>query len=411
MTRVHEFKLPDLGEGSTESEIAAWRVAVGDTVQEDQPLVDMLTDKAAVEIPSPVSGIVRELRGAVGQKIAVGAVLVVIQTDADAPAPAVEVDHAHEPCAPREPCEPHGPASQPESERAAPVAAAPAVRRRARELGVDLRDVTGSGPHGRVLHEDLDRHVASARRAEQAAHDIAHDDADDAIERIPMHGLRRKISQAMQRALRIPHFSYVEEVDVTELEALRAQLNTQHAQRAHLTVLPLLVRALVCALRAHPQLNATFDEDAQVIARHRDVHLGIATQTPQGLVVPVLRHAQRLDPWQCADEIRRLANAARDGRARAQDLRGSTLTLTSLGALGGIASTPILNAPEVAIVGANRIAERAVVRAGRVEVRRMMNLSSSFDHRIVDGHAAAAFIQELKRLIEHPALMFVPAPG
>lgn len=390
------FKLPDVGEGIAESEIAEWRVAVGDTVTEDQPLVDMLTDKAAVEIPSPVSGTVRELRGAVGDKIAVGAPLVVIETMGEA-APAAKSATAAPAAASAAPT----PADPPQRRPAHEVAAAPAVRKLARERGIDLRKVKGSGPSGRILREDLDRLARSEP-----------DIDDDAVERLPLIGVRRKIAEAMQRsAQQIPHFTYVEEIDVTEVEALRRHLNEREPDRERLTLLPLLIQALARALPDFPQVNATFDASRDEIVRHRALHVGIATQTPQGLVVPVLRHAQRLDLWQRAREIRRLADAARTGKARREELSGSSITITSLGALGGIVTTPIINAPEVAIVGVNRIVERPVVRAGAVTVRSMMNLSCSFDHRIVDGYDGATFVQRVRALLEHPATLFLPDPA
>jgi 2-oxoisovalerate dehydrogenase E2 component (dihydrolipoyl transacylase) len=395
------FKLPDVGEGIAESEIAAWRVAVGDTVAEDQPLVDMLTDKAAIEIPSPVSGVVRELRGKEGDKVAVGAPLVVIEV-VNAPLPPAGEGQGERalpsptpsPGASRHPL-PHA------GEGKARAAAAPAVRKLARERGIDLQAVKGSGPAGRILREDLDR----------AARPVGVDD-DDTIDCLPLIGVRRKIAEAMQRsAQRIPHFTYVEEIDVSELEALRRHLNDQDPKRPRLTLLPLLIQALVRALPAFPQVNATFDDERGEIRRHRALHVGIATQTPQGLMVPVLRHAQRLDLWQRAAGIRRLAEAARSGKARREELSGSTITITSLGALGGIVTTPIINAPEVAIIGVNRMVERPVVRDGAVVVRSTMNLSCSFDHRIVDGYDGATFVQRLKALLEHPATLFLPDPA
>ena len=389
------FRLPDIGEGIAESEIAQWRVAVGDAVSEDQPLVDMLTEKAAVEIPSPVAGRVVAIHGQAGDKIAVGAQLVTLEVAGAAPADTAVPVHA---------------ASVPVSATAAavtnsegPVPASPATRQRARELGVDLHQVTASGKHGRVLREDVERHVAAAAAPEATA---AHD--DEGSESIKLIGVRRKIAEAMQRASqRIPHFAYVEEVDVTELEALRQRFNARYSDRVRLTLLPLLIEALVKTLPDYPQVNATYDDEAGVLTRHRALHVGIATQTSNGLVVPVLRHAQRLNLWQRATEIRRLAEAARENRATRAELSGSTLTLSSLGALGGLVSTPIINAPEVAIIGVNRMLERPVVRNGALVVRTMMNLSSSFDHRIVDGFDAASFIQQLKALLEDPVRLFV----
>ncbi|MGH8516523.1 MAG: dihydrolipoamide acetyltransferase family protein, partial [Panacagrimonas sp.] len=381
------FKLPDVGEGIAESEIALWRVQVGDVVSEDQPLVDMLTEKAAVEIPSPVSGRVMRLHGEAGDKVAVGGVLITLDVGepvgdvappqsasaACVPLPAEEVGKV--------PAQIEAPVVINEH-----VAAAPTVRKRARELGVDLRTVRGSGPSGRILHADLDACVAAPmaasepsvdRAAPSTARDVAPGE-DDATETIKIIGLRRKIAEAMQRSKqRIPHFAYVEEVDVTELEALRVHLNGLHKDRQKLTLLPLLIQALVRSVPAFPMVNATFDDEAGVVTRHRALHVGIATQTPSGLAVPVLRHAQRQDLWQRSGHIKRLAEAARAGKGTREELSGSTITLTSLGALGGIVTTPVINAPEVAIVGVNKMVERPVVRNGRIVVRTMMNLSSS----------------------------------
>jgi len=411
------FKLPDVGEGIAESEIAAWRVEVGDTVGEDQPLVDMLTDKAAVEIASPVAGTVIQLHGVAGDKIAVGGALVTLRIAEEAGSPATERGVAEPQARPTPPdaVVPAPPAAVSAPSRGAPVfvneqvAAAPTVRRRARELGIDLKTVQGSGPSGRVLHADIDARAASA-----AAPAIPHAQTelettdDDAVESIKLIGLRRKIAEAMQRSTqRIPHFAYVEEIDVTELEALRVHLNGLHKDRQKLTLLPLLIQALVRAVPSCPMVNATFDDDAGVVTRYRALHVGIATQTPGGLVVPVLRHAQRQDLWQRAANIKHLAEAARTGKGKRDAMSGSTITITSLGALGGIVTTPIINAPEVAIVGVNKMVERPVVRNGQIVVRTMMNLSSSFDHRIVDGFDAASFIQKVKALLENPAMLFM----
>lgn len=409
-----EFKLPDVGEGIAESEIATWRVAVGETIQEDQPLVDMLTDKAAVEIPSPVAGVVKELRGQAGDKIAVGAVLLVIETAGagvdskpvaagPAAAPAVTVPEL---------------AAKAAQAVSAPLAAplregkplaAPSVRKRARELGVDLALVPGSRRGGRVGHEDLENYC-QAPVAVAAPAAVATPARATGVEQIRVIGLRRKIADAMQRSKqRIPHFAYVEEVDVTELEALRVHLNANKlAEQTKLTLLPFLMQALVKAVPSFPMVNATYDDEAGVVSRYRALHIGIATQTPNGLVVPVARHAETLDVWRAAAEIKRLADAARNGKATREELSGSSITITSLGPMGGIVSTPVINAPEVAIIGVNKMVERPMVRNGQVVVRTMMNLSSSFDHRIVDGWDAASFIQKLKSLLEHPATLFMP---
>jgi len=397
------IKVPDLGEGIAEVELVAWRVQPGDTVAEDQVLADVMTDKATVEIPSPVAGRVVALGGEVGQQIAVGAELIRIDVagggEVREKAPVVS---AAAPAA--------VPAPAP-AERARPSGdkplASPAVRHRATVLGIDLRQVPGSSADGRILHEDLDAWLL--RRPGPPAPDAARYAERHDEEAVPVTGVRLRIAQRMQDAMRrIPHFTYVEEVDVTELELLRARINERWGgERAHLTLLPLLVRAVVLAVPRFPQINARFDDEAGVLTRHGPVHVGIATQTAAGLMVPVLRHAEARDLWSSATEIARLADAARAGRATRDELSGSTLTVTSLGALGGIASTPIINAPEVAIVGVNRIVQRPVMLGGAVIARRMMNLSSSFDHRVVDGQLAAEFVQAVRASLECPALLFI----
>ncbi|BEP56594.1 dihydrolipoamide acetyltransferase family protein [Variovorax sp. V118] len=398
------IKVPDLGEGIAEVELVAWRVQPGDTVAEDQVLADVMTDKATVEIPSPAAGRVLALGGEVGQQIAVGAELIRIDVadggEAQEAVPAVPAVSAPAPAAMPAP-----------AERARPSAgkplAAPAVRHRATVLGIDLRQVSGSSADGRILHEDLDAWLL--RRPGPPTPDAARYAERHDEEAVPVTGVRRRIAQRMQDAMRrIPHFTYVEEVDVTELELLRARINERWGgERAHLTLLPLLVRAVVLAVPRFPQINARFDDEAGVLTRHGAVHVGIATQTAAGLMVPVLRHAEARDLWSSATEIARLADAARAGRATRDELSGSTLTVTSLGALGGIASTPIINTPEVAIVGVNRIVQRPVMLGGAVVARRMMNLSSSFDHRVVDGQLAAEFVQAVRASLECPALLFV----
>jgi 2-oxoisovalerate dehydrogenase E2 component (dihydrolipoyl transacylase) len=371
------FKLPDVGEGLAEAEIAAWHVAAGDTVQEDQPLADVMTDKATVELTSPVAGRVLARHGEVGETRAIGAPLVEFDTDTEAT-----------------------PAPTPPPER--PLAA-PAVRQKARDLGIDLRHVQGTGPDGRITHADLAAPATLPQSPPPAT-------GGDGITEVKLIGLRRVIAERLQESTRrIPHFTYVEELDVTGLEELRLQLNETRAKHLpKLTVLPFLVRALVRALADWPQINARFDDDASIVHRYAAIHLGIATQTPSGLTVPVIRHAQTRDLWNCAAEITRLAEAARAGKATREELAGSTITLTSLGALGGVVSTPVINLPEVAIIGVNRIVERPVVRGGQVVVRKMMNLSSSFDHRVVDGWDAASFIQRIRALLECPATLFIP---
>jgi 2-oxoisovalerate dehydrogenase E2 component (dihydrolipoyl transacylase) len=382
------FKLPDLGEGTVESEIGAWLVKPGDRVTEEQPMVEMMTDKAAVEVPAPVSGVVVSLGGKPGDRIAVGAELIVFETATTAPATPAAAPATPEP-APATP-EP-APATTP-----ARVLTSPAVRRRAQEAGIDLGRVSGSGPGGRVLQRDLESVAAPAA-------------SGAATQEIAVIGVRRVIAERMSAAAReIPHFSYVEEVDVTELEALRAHLNGRRAAgEAPFSYLPFIVAALARVLREFPQCNAHYDGARQVIVRHAAVHVGIATQTPEGLKVPVVRDVGALALPQLATALRRAAQRARDGESTRAELSGSTITVTSLGRLGGIASTPIINAPEVAIIGVNKAVERPIVRHGAIVPRLVMNLSSSFDHRFVDGHDAAAMIQALKDRLEHPATIFM----
>ena len=393
------FKLPDVGEGTTEAEIVAWRVKVGDTVKQEQELVDVMTDKATVEMTSPVAGRIVALHGELGEKAPVGAPLVELEVEgagnaagnedpvpAAKPAPAAEKKEPI-PAAPVEPAASEKPL------------ASPAVRERARTLAIDLKSVPGSGPEGRITHADLDAFVTGGASPPSVA--------QDGVEEVKVIGLRRKIAEKMQESKRrIPHYTYVEEIDMTELEALRAQLNAaRRADQPKLTVLPFLILALVCALADFPQINALYDDEAGVVRRFRAVHAGIATQTENGLLVPVVRNAEGRDLWDIAAEIARLAAAARDNKATKDELSGSTITITSLGVLGGLIATPVINRPEVAIIGPNAIVERPVVREGRIEVRKMMNLSSSFDHRVVDGYDAAQFIQRVKALLEHPAAL------
>lgn len=435
---VHVIRVPDLGEGIAEVELVVWHVAAGDAIAEDQGLADVMTDKASVEIPSPVAGTVLALGGEVGQMLAVGSELIRIEVQDEAgtrPAPAAATAReappapvpASTPSPPQAP-PPPPPASQPSPPRAAaasapasnaaPTAAAtpgtrpiasPAVRVRAWELGIDLSEVAATGTAGRIVQADLDAHVARGGTRSKPITAQRAAPAGEATQAIKIVGLRRKIAQKMQESKRrIPHYTYVEEVDVTEVEELRARLNEQWgAERGHLTMLTFLVRAIVLAVREFPMVNARFDDEAGVLTRHQAVHVGIATQTPAGLVVPVVRDAQANGLWANAAEIGRLADAARSGKAVRDELSGSTITITSLGRLGGIVSTPVINHPEVAIVGVNKIAPRPVVRDGAVVVRQLMNLSSSFDHRVVDGADAAAFIQRVRSLVEHPAMLFV----
>jgi len=417
---IRVIKMPDIGEGIAEVELVAWHVKPGDAVVEDQALADVMTDKASVEIPSPVAGTVLTLGGEVGQTLAVGSELIRIEL-ADGAAPARASVPASAPVAAPAPAAAAAPS--PIAAAAAPAAyvpdapvsaaerprASPSVRRSASELDLDLRTVTGTGPGGRIVHADLEAALALKHaRAMSQAKAPAAAPADD-VQAIPVIGMRRKIAQKMQEAKRrIPHFSYVEEIDVTELEDLRARLNAQWAgQRPKLTLLPFLLRALVRGVREFPQVNARFDDDAGIVHRHRAVHVGIATQTDVGLMVPVLRNAEALDLWASAAEVARIAEAARGGKMTRDELTGSTITITSLGALGGIATTPVINHPEVAIVGVNRIVERPMFRSGAVVPRLLMNLSSSFDHRIVDGIDAARFIQALRGYLEAPATLFI----
>ena len=416
---THVIKMPDIGEGIAEVELSVWHVKVGDLVVEDQVLADVMTDKAMVDIPSPVHGKVISLGGEPGEVMAVGSILISIEVEGAgnakeaqvvaepvkaAPAPVVEAKPA--------PVAEAKPVAKP---AAAPVAreaderplASPAVRKRALDAGIQLRLVQGSGPAGRILHQDLEAFLLqSPAQNKTAANPYAERNSE---EQIPVIGMRRKIAQRMQDATRrAAHFSYVEEIDVTALDELRVHLNDKHgATRGKLTLLPFIVRAMVVALREFPQINARYDDEAQVITRLGAVHVGVATQSDVGLMVPVVRHAEARSLWGNAEEIARLATAARNGKASRDELSGSTITLTSLGALGGIVSTPVLNLPEVAIVGVNRIVERPMVIKGQIVVRKMMNLSSSFDHRVVDGMDAAQFIQAIRGLLEQPASLFL----
>ncbi|WP_423203767.1 dihydrolipoamide acetyltransferase family protein [Pseudomonas kribbensis] len=420
---THVIKMPDIGEGIAEVELSQWHVKVGDLVVEDQVLADVMTDKAMVDIPSPVHGKVIALGGQPGEVMAVGSILISIEVEgagnlkeSDKPAP---VAAKETPAAPKVEAVVE---SKPAAPRTAPVCqgpmvareanerplASPAVRKHALDLGIQLRLVRGSGPAGRVLHEDLEAYLAQGQSNASAPVPAAYAQRNDE-EQIQVIGMRRKIAQRMQDATqRAAHFSYVEEIDVTAIEELRAHLNEKHgASRGKLTLLPFLVRALVVALRDFPQMNARYDDEAQVITRLGAVHVGVATQSDVGLMVPVVRHAEARSLWDSAAEISRLATAARNGKASRDELSGSTITLTSLGALGGIVSTPVLNLPEVAIVGVNKIVERPMVVKGQVVIRKMMNLSSSFDHRVVDGMDAALFIQAIRGLLEQPATLFV----
>jgi 2-oxoisovalerate dehydrogenase E2 component (dihydrolipoyl transacylase) len=398
------FKMPDLGEGTVEAEIVAWHTKPGDVVAEDQLIVEVMTDKAAVEVPAPVSGRVVSVTGAPGDKVAVGSPLIVFELSdgaAVAAPAAASAAPAAKPAPPKAVSAPAQTVALPAPPAAAKgrVMTSPANRRLASEAGIDLATVAGSGPGGRILRADLQ---TGALRETSA-------DAADTTE-IKVIGLRRLIAERMSEAKRtIPHFAYVEEVDVTELESLREHLNHSRPKDAgSLSYLPLVVMALTRVLESFPQCNVLYDAARGVLVRHRAMHVGIATQTPDGLKVPVVRNAQSLTLWEMVAEIRRLAERARSNKATREELVGSTITVTSLGKLGGIASTPIINAPEVAIIGLNKAVERPVVFQGAVVVRRIMNLSSSFDHRFVDGYDAAAMIQALKERLEHPATIFIP---
>ncbi|WP_428394294.1 dihydrolipoamide acetyltransferase family protein [Lichenicoccus sp.] len=386
------FRLPDIGEGVAEAEIIAWRIKVGDHIEEDQATVDVMTDKATVEMTTPVSGRVLALHGEVGQMVPVGTPLIEMDRDnAAAPSPAL----------------PEPEVSPTNSVRDEAPLASPATRRRAHEHGIDLRLVPGTGPAARITPDDLDAFIA---RGDPAIQQPASEGLSrTGVSEIRITGLRRKIAERMQDSKRrIPHFGYVEEFDLTELESLRRTLNeTRTAEQLKLSLLPFFMLAITRLTATFPQLNARFDDVAGILRVHDGVHVGIATQTAGGLMVPVVRHAETLDLWGCARELARVTAAARDGSAARDELTGSTITLTSLGALGGVSATPVINAPEVAIIGPNKLIERPVVLHGQITIRTMMNVSSSFDHRIVDGHDAARFVQALKRLIEHPALLFM----
>ncbi|RQT21586.1 dihydrolipoamide acetyltransferase family protein [Burkholderia contaminans] len=439
---IHVIKMPDIGEGIAEVELVAWHVEVGQTIKEDQPLADVMTDKAAVEIPSPVTGKVIELGGRIGEMMAVGSELIRLEVEGDgnlkagapvreskvatapvASAPSKSVadapaESSAKPAAKPAPAEPRRAKQAEHAEKAEPPRAAlapgerplasPAVRQRAWDMGIELRYVRGTGEAGRILHADLDAYAGTGSGAARGSHAHGYAERNDETD-VPVIGLRRAIARKMQEAKRrIPHFSYVEEIDVTELESLRTELNRRHGDtRGKLTPLPLLIRAMVIALRDFPQINARFDDEAGVVTRYGAVHMGVATQTDGGLTVPVLRHAEARDVWSISAEIARLADAVRTNRAQRDELSGSTITISSLGALGGIVSTPVINHPEVGIVGVNRIVERPMIRDGAVVARKMMNLSSSFDHRVVDGADAAEFIQAVRAVLERPALLFV----
>ena len=414
------FNLPDIGEGIAEAEIVAWHVKVGDPISEDQPIADMMTDKATVEMESPVSGVVTKVAGEAGDVIAIGSMLVEIETESDvtdvssdtaaaetAPAKFATVDdelpHAAEPDAAttNEIVKSTKPAETPAIQTYSSVTASPAVRARAKELGVELSDVKTAGGH--VRHADLDAFLNyGSAQGYRSSSSIKRDD-----EAIKIIGMRRRIADNMAASKRhIPHFTYVEEIDVTAIETMRADLNDHRGAKPKLTLLPMLIVAICKTIPQFPMINARFDDEAGIVTRHGSVHLGMATQTDAGLMVPVIRDAQDRNIWQLATEIARLAAAARDGTAKSEELSGSTLTVTSLGPLGGIATTPVINRPEVAIIGPNKIIERPMFVGDSIEARKLMNLSISCDHRVVDGWDAASYVQALKKLIETPVLLF-----
>lgn len=408
------FRLPDIGEGITEAEIGGWHIAVGDHVAEDQGLVDVITDKASIELTSPVTGTVMALHGEVGQRMAVRSTLVELELGAESTAESSAASATPSTATAADEVKSISP--QPAAPIVATVAdavnkplASPATRRRAREHNISLQQVVGSGPHGRITADDLAAHI---ERTQQTASGAVAYAKRTAINEIKITGVRRKIAEKMQDSTRrIPHFSYVEEFDMTELEVLRRELNAERkAAQPKLTLLPFFMRALVKLAAEFPQVNSRYDDEAGVLRSYAALHIGIATQTDVGLMVPVVRHAEALDLWGCARELIRITTAAREGKATREELTGSTITLTSLGALGGIAATPIINHPEVAIIGPNKLVERPVVLHGQVVIRTLMNLSSSFDHRIIDGYDAARFVQRLKHYIECPALIFVGEP-
>ncbi|GAA4012765.1 dihydrolipoamide acetyltransferase family protein [Sphingomonas swuensis] len=429
---TYKFKLPDIGEGIAEAEIVAWHIKVGDRVEEDQQLADMMTDKATVEMESPVAGTVTKLAGEVGDQIAIGSVLVEIETEsaAEAPAEAEEVPLADGAAVPTQaqeeanptlevadtPLPPAGgeeprsgegeglsapaptspPPAPPAGGRGEKILTTPAVRARARDLGIDLTQVKHQGEH--IRHADLDAWLLyNGGQVSGRSTPLRQD------EQIKVVGLRRKIAENMQAAKRrIPHFALVEEFDVTALEETRAMMNRDRGSNPKLTLLPFLITALSKALADFPMINATYDDEANVITRHGSVHMGMAAQTPNGLMVPVIRNAERLSVWQLASEVARLSDAAKTGKATREELSNPTFTISSLGPMGGITSTPVISPPQVATIAVNKVEEKVVPVNGELEIRKRMNLSLSCDHRVVDGWDAATFLQALKPLIENP---------
>jgi 2-oxoisovalerate dehydrogenase E2 component (dihydrolipoyl transacylase) len=422
------FKMPDIGEGVVEGEVVEWLVAVGDSVKEDDPILSVMTDKATVEIPSPVDGKVTKVIGEAGDILPVGVVCIEFEVDGDgnasasAPAPEAKAEPTPAPEPKAEPAPAPAPTPAPAATPApAPAVverapgtkalASPAVRQRARQANVDLNFVAGSGPAGRISHADLDAHIAGGANGASRARPMG---ASARVEKngtedIKVIGLRRKIAEGMVSSYStIPHFSYFEEVDVTALEELRQHLNATRPEGApKLTYLPFIMQALVKALDERPECNALYDDDSNVVTRHEAINLGIATQTDRGLFVPVVKHVEAMDIWQAATEMTRVTSATRDGKATADDLSGSTFTITSLGRLGGLGATPIINKPEVGILGVHNAKDRAVVKDGNIVIRRIMNLSSSWDHRVVDGHDGASLVQLIKSYLEHPATIFM----
>ncbi len=419
---IFAFKLPDIGEGVVEGEVVEWMVSVGDTVKEDDPILSVMTDKATVEIPSPTDGVVKSIVGEPGTILAVGQVCIEFETDGEGtPAPIEEkVEEKPEPVAKPDPEPATEPAPEPVSKpapaakptpvvTAAPGArplASPAVRQRARESGIDLAGVSGSGPAGRITHSDLDTWkdagspVAAAGPMRTAL---------TGVTEVPVIGLRRKIAESMTASYStIPHFSYFEEVDITDLETLRVHLNASRTDgQPKLTYLPFIMQGLVKALGENPVCNALYDDEKGVVSRHDAIHLGIATQTDRGLYVPVVKHVEAQDVWTSATEMQRVSQAARDGTASLDELTGSTFTITSLGRMGGLGATPIINKPEVGILGVHNAVDTPVVRNGQIVIRKMLRLSSSWDHRVVDGWDGAVLVQRLKTLLENPATIFM----
>ena len=426
------FKLPDIGEGVVEGEIVLWHVKVGDSVAEDDDIVDIMTDKATVTIPSPTSGIVTEFSGEVGDMVAVGSTLVTFSTDENTSnqvekepvpeeiiKPVVEEKIILEPVKEEKTKEIPKPIPEPiptvmQSKQITPsngnsrVLASPAVRRRAREAELDLSIISGSGPAGRIRHADLDAYIAAGGTV-TGAPPTSYSTKRTGTNEIKVVGLRRKIAEQMVKSkFSIPHFSYFEEIDVTELEELRQMLNaSRDDNQPKLTYLPFIMMALAKIMPNHEECNALYDDENNIVTQHSAIHLGIATQTDRGLFVPVVKHVEAMDIWQSAAEMQRVSGAARNGTASLDDLSGSTFTITSLGRDGGLGATPIINHPEVSILGIHKAREMPVVKDGKVVIRRIMNISSSFDHRIVDGANGAALIQALKRMLEYPALIFM----